>query len=197
MKIVGLTGGIGSGKTTVAKMFASLGIPVYNSDERAKELMVNSEELVNEIKSLLGEEAYSDNDLNRDYIAQRVFTDKALLNELNELVHPAVRDDFKNWAKEQQSPYVIQEAAILFENGAHEHFDQMVLVTAPKMIRLERIMHRDNVSEDNILARMNHQWEDERKIELSDHIIHNIDLQQTEETVASVHKKILEIDQME
>ena len=191
MKIVGLTGGIGSGKTTVARMFAALGIPVYNSDERAKELMVTSEELVNQIKSLLGEEAYSGSDLNREYIAGKVFLDKALLNALNDLVHPAVRDDFRNWASIQKTPYVIQEAAILFENGAHEYFDQMILVTAPKMIRLQRIMERDNVSEDHILARMNHQWEDERKIALSDYIIENIDLEKTEATVAEIHAELL------
>ena len=146
MKIVGLTGGIGSGKTTVAHMFASQGIPVYNSDERAKELMVSSKELVNGIKSLLGEDAYTEDELNRGYVARRVFTDKALLQSLNDLVHPAVRNDFDDWTSEQNAPYVIQEAAILFENGAYEKFDSMILVTAPKMLRLKRIMQRDHES---------------------------------------------------
>ena len=193
MKIIGLTGGIGSGKTTVARMFESHGIPVYNSDERAKELMVESGELVNSIKSLLGEEAYSGNILNREYVAQRVFTDKEMLENLNNLVHPAVRGDFNKWAVAQEAPYVIQEAAILFENGAHEKFDQMILVTAPKLIRLKRIMQRDNESEDNILARMSHQWEDARKLPLANFVIENTDLEKTKTEVKKIHEKLSEL----
>ncbi len=195
MKIIGLTGGIGSGKTTVAHMFRALGVPVYNSDERARELMATSEELRKQIKGLLGEEAYDGASLNRGYIAGRVFVNKELLTELNQIVHPAVRDDFKNWVKEQQSPYVIQEAAILFENDAYHKFDKMILVTAPKKMRLERIMLRDQTSEDSIMARMNHQWEDEKKIALSDYVIENIDLQKTEATVTAIHKELMEPEQ--
>ena len=193
MKIVGLTGGIGSGKTTVANMFKEHGIPVYNSDERAKELMIKSGELVKGIKSLLGEEAYVDNELNRGYVARKVFTDKPLLQSLNELVHPAVRNDFNNWASEQMAPYVIQEAAILFENGAYESFDSMILVTAPKMIRLKRIMQRDNESEDNILARMSHQWDDSKKLPLAHFVIENTDLEKTKSEVRKIHEKLSEL----
>ncbi|MGI9547957.1 MAG: dephospho-CoA kinase [Flavobacteriaceae bacterium] len=190
MITIGLTGGIGSGKTTVANMFEKLGVPVYNSDERAKELMTTSKELISAIKVLLGEKAYEKDALNKEYIAQRVFSNKDLLSRLNEIVHPAVREDFKSWAKAQDTAYVIQEAAVLFENGAYEHFDQMILVTAPKRIRLERILHRDKDSEENILARMNHQWEDERKLPLTHYVIENIELSKTKSEVAKIHQKL-------
>ena len=193
MMIVGLTGGIGSGKTTVAQMFESYGVPVYNSDERAKELMVKSGDLVDEIKSLLGEAAYTRNGLNREYVARKVFADKDLLNSLNGLVHPAVRNDFNRWASEQNAPYVIQEAAILFENGAYEKFDSMILVTAPKMVRLKRIMQRDKESEDHILARMSHQWEDSKKLPLAHFVIENTDLEMTKAEVRKIHKNLSEL----
>lgn len=193
MIFIGLTGGIGSGKTTVAQMFEALGVPVYNSDERAKELMNTSHKLISGIKELLGEEAYKGKILNRNYIAQQVFSSKDLLNQLNAIVHPAVREDFKSWAASQDSPYVIQEAAVLFENGAYENFDRMILVTAPKQLRLERIMHRDQIAENNILARMNHQWEDEKKLPLAHFVIENTDLIYTQTQVETIHEKLAEL----
>lgn len=190
---VGLTGGIGSGKTTVAGMFEALGVPVYNSDDRAKELMVTSEELIHEIVTLLGEKAYMAGKLNKSYIAMKVFSDKSYLDRLNAIVHPAVRDDFQRWTREQTTPYVIQEAAILFENDAYHELDRMILVTAPKPMRLERVMQRDQVPEDNILARMNHQWEDVKKIPLADYVIENLELTKTASQVKIIHKKLAEI----
>jgi dephospho-CoA kinase len=193
MMQVGLTGGIGSGKTTVAGMFEALGVPVYNSDDRAKELMVTSEELIHEIVTLLGEKAYMAGKLNKSYIAMKVFSDKSYLDRLNAIVHPAVRDDFQRWTREQTTPYVIQEAAILFENDAYHELDRMILVTAPKPMRLERVMQRDQVPEDNILARMNHQWEDVKKIPLADYVIENLELTKTASQVKIIHKKLAEI----
>ncbi len=191
--LIGLTGGIGSGKTTVASMFESLGVPVYNSDDRAKELMNTSEELIPEIIALLGDEAYIDGRLNKSYIALKVFSDKSYLDRLNAIVHPAVREDFHQWAREQTTPYVIQEAAILYENDAYHNFDRMILVTAPKELRLARVMHRDQVPEDNILARMNHQWEDAKKIPLADFVIENLELTHTASQVKNIHEKLSEI----
>ncbi|MEN8789246.1 MAG: dephospho-CoA kinase [Flavobacteriaceae bacterium] len=193
MMLIGLTGGIGSGKTTVASMFESLGVPVYKSDDKAKELMITSEEMIAEIIALLGDEAYIAGELNRPYIALKVFSDKTFLDRLNAIVHPVVREDFHQWASEQNTPYVIQEAAILFENDAYQKFDRMILVTAPKRLRLERVMQRDQVAEDNIIARMNHQWEDEKKIPLADFVIENIDLSRTVSQVKKIHKKLAEI----
>ena len=116
--IVGLTGGIGSGKTTVAKLFHKLGVPIYVSDIEAKRIMITNEKVITEIKKLLGDEAYNDeNELNRSYISEKVFKNKSLLNELNSIVHPAVAEDFLNWYKDQKAGYVIKESAILFESG--------------------------------------------------------------------------------
>lgn len=193
MILVGLTGGIGSGKTTVAHMFEELGVPVYNSDEKAKYLMVTSKDLKSRIKLLMGEKAYIGEELNREYIAEKVFTQKELLSKLNAIVHPAVRQDFKIWASLQNAPYVIQEAAILFENGAYKNFDRMILVTAPKQLRLERIMLRDKVHENNILARMNYQWNDDKKTPLSHYIIENTDLDETHSEVKKIHQKLSEL----
>ncbi|MFT4832113.1 MAG: dephospho-CoA kinase, partial [Psychroserpens sp.] len=120
MRLIGLTGGIGSGKSTVAKMFATLGVPVYNSDTEAKVLMGSSMKIKQAIIELFGNEAYLDNVLNRDFIAKKVFSDKEVLNQLNAIVHPAVKEHFESWVKKQDYPYIIQEAAIIFENGMQD-----------------------------------------------------------------------------
>ncbi|WP_276167111.1 dephospho-CoA kinase [Zobellia alginiliquefaciens] len=189
---VGLTGGIGSGKTTVAKMFRELGVPCYNSDEKAKDLMQNSPELIQQIKELLGEEAYKNGELNRAFVSQQVFNTKELLEELNAIVHPAVRSDFIKWADEQSSDYVIQEAAIIFEIGSQDFYDCIILVTAPKEIRIDRVMQRDASSTvEGIKARMKNQWDDTKKIEASHYIIQNDNIEQTKVQVLDVHRDIL------
>ncbi len=191
MMIVGLTGGIGSGKSTVAKMFKNFGVPVYNSDKRAKKLMKSSKKLRASIKALLGDDAYDGKKLNKAFIADKIFQDKSLLNELNGIVHPAVRKDFTTWAKKQEAAYVIQEAAIIFENGLHEFYDKIILVTAPEKVRLKRVLERDGASKSDILARMGNQWHDTRKIKLSDHVIENLVLEDTILKVKEVHKLLL------
>lgn len=193
MKIIGLTGGIGSGKTTVSNMFAALGVPVYNSDTRAKQLMVTSEELREEIAELLGEASYRDGELQRKYIADKVFKNPELLKALNALVHPAVKADFQQWAAKQEFPYVIQEAAILFENGSYPAFDKMILVVAPEEIRITRIEARDKTSREAILDRMKYQWDDARKMALADYIIDNTNLEDTRKQVAQIHAELLEL----
>ena len=192
MIIVALTGNIGSGKSTVAKMFKKLSVPVYNSDKEAKKLMQSSKKVRTAIMALLGDKAYDDKKLNRKYIAQKVFEDKDLLGRLNGIVHPVVRKDFLKWAKKQKSPYVIQESAIIFENGLQDFYDKIVLITAPKEIRLKRIMERDQVSKTEILARMGSQWDDDRKKGLSDFVIDNISLKDTRLKVREVHKLLLD-----
>ncbi|CAZ98895.1 dephospho-CoA kinase [Zobellia galactanivorans] len=193
MRIVGLTGGIGSGKTTVAKMFEELGVPVYNSDTRAKELMQSSQDLVLAIKELLGEEAYrEDGVLDRGFVSRQVFDNKALLNELNAIVHPAVRKDFIHWADEQTADYVIQEAAIIFEIGTQDFYDCIILVVAPKETRIERVVQRDaGTTVKSVEARMKNQWEDDRKIEASDYVIENTNLEQTKVQVLDIHRDLL------
>ena len=193
MKIIGLTGGIGSGKSTVASMFATLGVPVYNSDEQAKQLMLSSDALRKQITALLGEKAYAGGELKRQYIANKVFKDRELLKALNALVHPAVKQHFQEWAARQDFPYVIQEAAILFENGSYPMFDKMILVTAPEEVRIARIQERDGSSREAILERMQHQWKDARKMELAHYIIENTNLEDTRKQVARIHTELLEL----
>ncbi len=192
MIIVGLTGGIGSGKSTVGKMFKKLGVPVYNSDKQAKKLMNSSEKIRKKIIALLGEGAYEDNQLNRPYIAKQVFENKELLTGLNSIVHPAVRKHFMKWAGKQKFSYVIQETALLFENDARDNYDKVILVTAPKQTRIGRVVKRDGTSENSVLARMKNQLPDDLKSKKSDFVIENIQLEKTWEKVMEVNNALLE-----
>ncbi|HUH47599.1 MAG TPA: dephospho-CoA kinase [Arenibacter sp.] len=194
MKIVGLTGGIGSGKSTVASMFADLGIPVYDSDREAKKLMGDSQNIKRKIVTLLGEDSYRNGELDRAYIAQLVFKDAKLLQALNAIVHPAVREDFADWTKKQRSEYVIREAAIIFENGTHESYDYIILVTAPLSVRIKRVVARDGVDSEKVRERIRNQWEDTRKIALADFVIVNSDLEKTAVQVSEIHRKLLKIN---
>ncbi|MBT8306244.1 MAG: dephospho-CoA kinase [Maribacter sp.] len=191
MIIVGLTGGIGSGKSTVAKMFKELGVPVYNSDKKARKLMKSSKKIRKSIKGLLGDEAYDGKELNKTYIASKIFKDKTLLDQMNAIVHPAVRRNFMAWVNKQQAPYVIQEAAIIFENDLQQFYDKVILVTAPEKLRIKRVMERDGIPKSEILARIANQWQDTRKIQLSDFVIHNLELEDTTLRVNEVHKLLL------
>lgn len=191
MKLIGLTGGIGSGKSTVARMFEALGVPVYNSDTEAKLLMGSSKKIKNAIIALFGEEAYQDGFLNRDFIAKKVFTDKDLLGQLNAIVHPGVKEHFQSWVKKQDHPYVVQEAAIIFENGIQDRYDATVLVTAPKDIRIGRVVARDNVKEQDVQSRMDNQWDEADKMALATYVINNIDLEETKRKVQEFHQVFL------
>ena len=191
--IVGLTGGIGSGKSTVASMFQKLGVPIYNSDVEAKNLMGRSKKIKKDIEALMGKESYLDGEPNRGYIAQKVFKDKILLRDLNNIVHPAVRRHFKSWCKRQNTTYVIQEAAIIFENGTQKRYDKIILVTAPRDIRIQRVVDRDGITAEQVMARMDNQWPDSEKEKFSDFIIENIDLEATEGEVLKIHHKLLKI----
>lgn len=192
-KLVGLTGGIGSGKTTVAKYFEELGVPVYIADLEAKALMNRSKVIRRKLIALFGNEAFLENTLNRPFIAQQIFNDKKLLNAMNAIVHPKVASHFKRWVNKQDSPYVISEAAILFENGSYKKYDYIITVTAPEHIRLQRVIKRDNSNKQKVEAIMANQWSDQEKIKRSDFVIENIDLEQTKIQVRKIHKKILKL----
>ncbi|QCX00254.1 dephospho-CoA kinase [Aggregatimonas sangjinii] len=192
MKIVALTGGIGSGKSTVAKMFMALGVPVYNSDKEAKALLHRSTSIKNALIDLLGEKAFSGEKLNKTYVADQIFADSALLQKMNNIIHPAVRKHFLKWAAKQKTPYVIQEAAIIFENGNQGFYDAVILVIAPQDTRIERVTKRDDVSREQVLARIANQWDDKKKIALSDFIINNIDIDATTEKVSEINTALLE-----
>lgn len=191
MKIVGLTGGMGSGKTTVAGYFKDFGIPVYIADEAAKNLQNTSEEVKKQIRQLLGEQAYSNGKLDRKYVASEVFSSKEKLERLNAIVHPAVAADFEQWKRQQVAPYVIYEAAILFESGGFKKCDYVILVTAPYEERVKRLKERDRSNEEEIRARMQHQWSDERKRNLADYEIINIERKSTWEQAKNVHEIML------
>jgi dephospho-CoA kinase len=172
---VGLTGGIGSGKTTIARIFSLLGIPVYDADIRAKQLMTDHPKVRKQVIELLGTESYSDDgQMNRAYIGEKIFNNTLLRNQLDAIVHPAVHQDFQLWAEAQtESPYVIDEAALIFESGGFQHLDKIILVTAPVELRIDRVMKRNSLKKEAVSNRMNAQWKDEKKLPLSDFVIIN------------------------
>jgi dephospho-CoA kinase len=190
IKILGLTGGIGSGKTTVAKMFEALGVPVYNADQSAKMLMQSSQDLKDKIKQLLGEDAYTENRLNKAFISEKIFNNKVLLSQINALVHPEVARDFNSWLTLQTSVYVIKEVAILFETAAEDQFDYILTVTAPEAIRIQRIIERDQIALTKIKAVISNQLQDSEKTVKSDFVILNTDLNDTKNQVYDIHNKI-------
>lgn len=179
-KIIGLTGGIGSGKSTVANYIASKGIPVYIADEEAKKIM-EREDVKQKIQNLFDQSVFnSDNSLNRKKIAEFVFNHPEKLKKLNSIVHPEVQLHFKNWVKEHGNfPYIIKEVAILFETGGNKYCDKIILITAPEELRIERAMKRDNLTKNEILVRINNQLPDSKKKKLSDFVVENIDLNKT------------------
>ncbi|SFU73566.1 dephospho-CoA kinase [Pustulibacterium marinum] len=189
--IVGLTGGIGSGKSTVAQMFHDLGVPVFIADVEAKNLMNSSKELQCKIMELLGNAAIEDGRINRKFIAEKVFQDKPLLNKLNQIIHPAVRKHFLKWTEQQNFPYVIEEAAILFESGGDEICDVIITVTAPEDVRIHRVLSRDKTSEEDVRNRMKNQISDTEKIQKSHYVIENVDLEETRINVREIHQILL------
>ncbi|WP_375242025.1 dephospho-CoA kinase [Lacinutrix sp.] len=193
MITVGLTGGIGSGKTTVARAFEALGIPIYIADDEAKRLMNTSKVIKRKLIALFGELAYVNNTLNRPYLAKTIFNDKALLEQMNAIVHPKVGNHFKKWKKKQKAPYVIKEAAILFENGSYKNYDYIITVIAPEKERIARVMKRDHASKEKVEAIIANQWKDEIKSSLSDFVIVNTNLDSTKEAVLKTHKKLLKL----
>jgi dephospho-CoA kinase len=191
MIIVGLTGGIGSGKTTVAKQFSALGIPVYIADEEAKLLMNRSKIIKRKLTKLFGDDAYTSEKLNKPYIANIIFNDKSYLHQMNAIVHPKVARHFEKWVLKQKAPYVIKEVAILFENGGDKLCDFVITVTAPKKTRIQRLLKRDNTSAEKIEAIMKNQWTDDEKIKRSQFVIENIELEYTKKQVLKIHNEIL------
>tara|TARA_R110002049_G_scaffold30496_5_gene104436 strand:- start:6584 stop:7174 length:591 start_codon:yes stop_codon:yes gene_type:complete len=194
MKIVGLTGGIGSGKTTIAKMFIELGVPVYIADDEAKSLTNRSKVIRRKLIALLGEKAYTDSGLNREFVADRIFSDKELLASVNAIIHPKVASHFKKWAQKQDAPYVIKEAAILFENGAYKQCDVSILVISDEEERIKRVMKRDKSTRLAVERRMENQWSDKKKAALADIVIENSDLEKTRKEVRKIHISLSSVE---
>ena len=168
MKRIGITGGIGAGKSLVAEIIKAMGYPVYNSDERAKELTESNPKIKEGLIHLFGEEIYQNDTLNKFALAQAIFSDESLREKVNALIHPIVREDFNLWALAQNNSLVFNESAILFETGSFKNFDAIILVYASKELRIKRIMKRDNCSENEVLKRMNSQFSDEEKYQLTE-----------------------------
>ncbi len=192
MITVGITGGIGSGKSTVAKVFESLGIPIYNADNRAKALY-RKKEVRAAVIDAFGEEVYSGEELNRETLASLVFGDEAQLKILNSIIHPAVRSDFDDWVKEQKAPYVLKEAAILIESGSYKQCDAIILVVAPEELRITRVMERDGSTRKDVEARINKQWSDARKKSYAHYTIQNAGTTSLIKQVIDIHHKLMEL----
>lgn len=187
---VGLTGGIGSGKSKVAEFLRDREVAIYDSDSRAKELMMSNEALREALIAEFGQECYTADGINRAWLAQRVFNNEAELARLNAIVHPAVMRDFAEWAEAQEGNYVVLESAILLEAGLENHVDVVVAVMAPKELRLERAMLRDGASREQIEERMRNQMSDEERTDRAKYAIVNIDLEELEEDVEQLHRRL-------
>lgn len=171
--VVGLTGGIGSGKSTVAKLFEVMGVPVYNSDLRAKE-MYYKQEVKEQVIRLLGTNAYDENGkLNPAHVSKIIFGDSGVLQKINGIIHPAVEIDFQEFVKNAAKKIVLMESALLFEAGIYKRLDKTILVTSPVELRISRVMERDKISREEVIKRINHQLPDEEKAPISDFIINN------------------------
>ena len=189
-KIIGLTGGIGSGKTTIANYFRELGIPVYIADDEGKKI-TESPEILKSIKTIFGEEVFDNQKLNRQKVAQIVFENPKKLKQLNAIIHPEVKKHFKNWVSQHSNtPFVIKEAAILFESGSYKDCDLVISVVAPLELRIKRVMERDLVSREEVLKRINNQLTDAKRIEKSSFVIENSDIYQAKLQVDKILKKI-------
>lgn len=194
MTTVGLTGGIGSGKTTIANLFATeFTIPIYIADTKAKELIAQDTHLQQEIKALLGEEAFVEGKYNTAFVASIVFSTPEKLQALNQLIHPYVQQDFARWREEQHSPYVIKESAILFESGSYKDCDYIITVTAPLEERIRRVMLRDKIDRKTVEKRIKNQWNDENRIKLSTFVVDNRDFGRNLDKIQTIHCKIMEM----
>ncbi len=193
--IVGLTGGIGSGKSTVAKLFEQLDIAVYYTDNEAKKLMLNSKYIRKKLIEKFGEKVYHNQQLNKTFLANLIFTKKENLDFVNSIVHPKVNQHFKKWVKKKEkvATYVIQENAILFENGSDKYCDYIIAVIAPEEERINRVVKRDRTTRQKVKERIDNQWSDEIKAQKSNFIIHNIELKKTKAAVLKIYKNLIKL----
>ena len=189
---VGITGGIGSGKTTVCEIFIRLGISLYNSDSKAKWLMNNNENIKQQLIERWGSQLYKNNQLDRSFLAEIIFADKKALEYVNSIVHPAVNTDFKKWSiLHTKEVYVIEESALLFESKAYSDMDVTVTVYSPENIRIERVIKRDNVSREQVINRINNQLSDQEKVKRSEFVIYNNEKQSLLEQVLNLHNELI------
>jgi dephospho-CoA kinase len=192
---IGITGGIGSGKTTACSLFEKLGVPVYYADDRARWIQNNDPELIEAIKEVFGKDIYVNGNLDRTSLGKIVFSDKNKLDALNTLVHPAVFKDANDWQEKQKiagAAYTLKEAALLFETGSYKTLDKIIVVSAPLDLRIERVMLRDNLNKDEVLKRIENQMPQEEKEKMADFVLNNTDLDKLEKEVKQLHQLIME-----
>ncbi|WP_294347090.1 dephospho-CoA kinase [Sphingobacterium sp.] len=188
---IGITGGIGSGKTFICKLFKAMAVPVYNADEEAKKLMNTDIRIKERLIAEFGAETYPDGKLDRAFLAQRIFSDSAKLELVNGIIHPIVIQEAKEWAAQQKSRYTLKEAALLFESGSYKDLDYTILVTAPLSVRVQRVIKRDKVTEGQVMERINKQLADEEKLKLADFVIVNDGTTPLLPQVWNLHQKFL------
>lgn len=193
MFTIGLTGGIGSGKSTVAKIFEVLGIPVFNADIEAKKLMEENPDIRAAVQGQFGQKTYTDGKLNRGILSAKVFSDPYLLDKLNAIVHPITIAYASTWANKQSSPYVIKEAALIFEAGSGANLQYVVGVYAPKALRIHRVIQRDQYTREQVTERMNRQIDEELKMKLCDYVLVNDEQQLLTPQVLQLHKTFLRL----
>jgi len=186
MKIIGLTGGIGSGKSTISKEFKSNSIPVYDSDTRAKILMNSSKDLKVKLIEFFGSSTYINGFINKKYISNLIFNDSSALNKINSIVHPEVFDDFINWKSRLNNDFVIYESALIFESGSYKLNDYNILVISDINKRIERVIKRDNIEKNDVLLKINNQWPDQKKIPLADYVFENSSVNENRKLVSSL-----------
>lgn len=187
---VGVTGGIGSGKTTVCRIFSILGVPVFSADETARAIMDTDIDIAQQINNVAGRNMYSESGLDRTGLAALIFNNRDLLERINKIVHPAVRKKFEIWSGALDAEYVIYEAAILFESGAFSMLDRIITVIAPVEERIERVVKRNNLSREQVLERIRNQSDDEYKISRSDYVINNSENEMVIPVIISIHNEI-------
>ena len=190
---LGVTGGIGSGKTSVCNVFGILGIPVFSADEEAKKVMEVDTGIIMRLNAIAGHNIYTSGTLNRAELARLIFNNRTMLEKVNSIVHPAVFSRFNEWAKKQSAPYIIMEAAILFESGGWKMVDRIITVTAPVEERIERVMRRSAITKEEVLERMKNQTSDSEKIKRSDYVIDNSENAMIIPAILNIHNSILKL----
>lgn len=190
--VVGITGGIGSGKTTVSNFFKTLGIPTYHADKEAKDLINRSKVIKRKLISLFGESAYNKNNtINKVFVRDKIFNNKELLTKMNAIVHPKVAGHFRRWLKKQEAPYILKEVAIIFENNLQSQYDYIITVVADEQERINRVIKRDNISIDSVKSIIRNQLSDKYKIKKSDFVITNNDLDIAKQQALEIHQQLL------
>jgi len=194
---VGITGGIGSGKSMVCEIFKMIGVPVYHADLEARSLMASNAQIIDQLIHIFGKKIYRQNKLDRERLAALIFNDEEKIQKVNSIVHPIVFEHFFSWVElHKEHKYVIKEAAILFESGADKHLDKIITITAPEALKIKRVMERDNVIESEVRNRMKNQLDEEEKIKRSDYVIINDDKQLLIPQILDIHDTFMGISSL-